>query len=101
MNILHSYHSVLLVLSDLSVTISHLSGPTDIWKFVFSYVMVVWINYEIIWNMFGLILKYVQNFSSWSFTEDYKTPGNLFPQCLCCISRNVMRVTKRLNEILP
>ena len=40
-NILQSYHSVVLVLSDLSVTISHLSGPTDIQKFVFSFLMAV------------------------------------------------------------
>jgi len=45
-NILQSYHSVLLVLSDRSVTISHLSAPTDIRKFVFSFLMVVWIDYK-------------------------------------------------------
>jgi hypothetical protein len=63
-HILRNYLSVLRFLSYLIVTMNRSSGPIDLRKFVFCFLIDVSINSKIYLNVFELVLKYLQNLSS-------------------------------------
>jgi len=59
--VLCNYVPVLQFLSYLCVTMSRSSGLMDVWRFVFCFLIDVWINSKIYLNVSELIMKYLQN----------------------------------------
>ena len=106
-NILCNYGPVLQFLSYLSVTMSRSSGLIDLRKFVFCFLIDVWINSKIYLNVSQLILKYLQNLSSLSKSSRrlWKSPKLsrleliLFTQkCLFLVNKRLLHQILSINE---
>ena len=99
-----NYGPVLQFLYYLSVTISCSSGLMDLRKFVFCFLIDVWINSKIYLNVSELILKYLQNLSSSLSESSRRLWNSLKFSCLeliLCTRKRLFLVNKRLlHQIL-
>jgi len=99
LNILYNYGPVLQVLSYLNVTMSRSSGLMDLRKFVFCFLIDVWINSKIHLNVSELILKYLQNISS-SLSKSSRRLWNSLKlsrlELILCTYKRLFLVNKRL-----
>ena len=80
------------------------SGLMDLWKFVFCFLIDVWINSKIYLNVSELILKYLQNLSS-SLSKSSRRLWNLprlsHLELILCTQKRLFLVNKRLlHQIL-
>ena len=87
-----------------SVTMSCSTGLIDLWKFVFCFLIDVWINSKIYLNVPELILKYLQNLSSSLSKSSRRLWNSLKLSCLelilCTQNRLFLGNKRLLHQIL-